>query len=75
MSISYSSGDARHVDAGPFPAVAELVAHEPPMRLVDEIVEERSGGLVCETTIGDDFVFLRNGRPPRSSASSSSRER
>lgn len=43
----------------PFPDVAELLPHGPPMRLVDGIVETVPDGIVCRTRIGDDFVFLR----------------
>lgn len=54
---------ASHADVAKstFPPVADLLDHEPPMRLVDEIVEELPEGLVCRATIGDDFVFLRDG--------------
>lgn len=32
------------------------------MRLVDRVLEELPGGLSCQTRIGPDFVFLRDGR-------------
>lgn len=44
-----------------FPSVASLLVHEPPMRLIDEVVGESPNGLVCRTRITDDFVFLREG--------------
>lgn len=44
-----------------YPPVAGLLPHGPPMRLVDSIVGEIEGGLVCRAIIGDDFPFLRDG--------------
>lgn len=45
-----------------YPPVSALVPHRPPMRLVDAIVGEVDGALVCRTEIKDDFVFLRDGQ-------------
>lgn len=43
------------------PPVSDLLAHRPPLRLVDEVIEARERGVTCKTVIGPDFVFLRDG--------------
>lgn len=45
-----------------YPPVDSLLPHKPPMRLVDSILHEVDDGLVCKVVVGDDFVFLRDGR-------------
>ncbi len=44
-----------------YPKIAELVAHKPPMRLLDEIVEVTESGLTCEVRLHDDSTFVRSG--------------
>jgi predicted hotdog family 3-hydroxylacyl-ACP dehydratase len=44
-----------------YPSVASLLPHGPPMLLVDAIVAEVEGGLVCRSVIREDFPFLRDG--------------
>jgi predicted hotdog family 3-hydroxylacyl-ACP dehydratase len=59
-----SSQAKQHGDAEigrKFPPVDTLLLHEPPMRLVDEVVGELPSGIVCKTTISPKFVFLRDG--------------
>jgi len=44
-----------------YPPVAKLLPHGPPMMLVDSIVDETEGGLVCRVVIAPDFPFLKDG--------------
>lgn len=38
--------------------------HEPPMRLIDAVVEVGASHIVCEAVITDEHVLLRDGRVP-----------
>lgn len=43
------------------PEVAELVPHEPPMRMVERIAEVSEESIVCEATVRDSSPFVRAG--------------
>jgi predicted hotdog family 3-hydroxylacyl-ACP dehydratase len=43
------------------PGVERLLAHGPPMRLIDSVVEAHTKGVTCRAKIAEDFVFLRDG--------------
>ena len=43
-------------------SVTNRLPHEPPMVLIDGMISMIPPRVVCQSTIGDDFVFLRDGR-------------
>ncbi|MCA9688811.1 MAG: hypothetical protein KC636_04330 [Myxococcales bacterium] len=43
------------------PALAELLPHKPPMRLVDAITSIDGGAIVCRATITEDTPFVAGG--------------
>jgi predicted hotdog family 3-hydroxylacyl-ACP dehydratase len=42
-------------------ALADLVAHSGPMRLIDRALEADASGMVAEVTIREDCLFFRDG--------------
>lgn len=42
-------------------ALADLVAHSDPMRLIDRALEAHASGMVAEVTIREDCLFFRDG--------------
>jgi predicted hotdog family 3-hydroxylacyl-ACP dehydratase len=52
----------------PFPPVAELLPHSPPMILVDELVLVEGPRTVCRVTLRPDSPFAEGGRVPAAAA-------
>lgn len=44
-----------------YPKIAGLVAHQPPMRLLDEIVEATESSVTCRVTLHNGSLFCRRG--------------
>jgi predicted hotdog family 3-hydroxylacyl-ACP dehydratase len=50
--------------SGPFPPVVELVPHDPPMLLIDELLEADSEHAVSRVSITVRSTFVENGKVP-----------
>jgi len=45
-----------------FPPIEQLIPHRMPMRLIDEIISEQDGRVRARHTIGEDHLFLVEGK-------------
>lgn len=45
-----------------YPNIAELVAHRPPMLLLDRLVDSSEKSVTCEVTVNADSTFVRQER-------------
>jgi predicted hotdog family 3-hydroxylacyl-ACP dehydratase len=44
-----------------YPEIAELVAHQPPMRLLDKMVDAKESSVTCEVTLHSGSIFVQRG--------------